>query len=80
MITLDIHYFGMVAEETGKEREELQIEIGTTANELKALLNEHYPGLLRFPYRIAVNQNLVDDSYAIRTSSEIALLPAFAGG
>lgn len=80
MITIDIHYFGMVAEETGLDRESMEVDMGTRSMELKKELNAKYPRLSRIPYRIAVNQEIVDDNFAIRTSCEVALLPAFAGG
>ena len=78
-MTLMIKYFGMTAEASGKEEEELSKHY-SSIQELKEDLLFKYPGLVKMNFKIAANQTLIDDDYDLIGNEEIALLPPFAGG
>ena len=75
---IDIKYFGMLAEITGCDSEQIESEIITVA-ELQNLLLNKYPDFRNKDFRIAQNQELVSDKTEL-TGEEIAILPPFAGG
>ncbi|WP_281989890.1 MoaD/ThiS family protein [Aquimarina aggregata] len=76
---LTIKYFGMLAEATSISEEQLQIDTCSVAELLISLKKQH-PKLSNKDFKVAVNQELVANDYAITTETEIALLPPFAGG
>ncbi len=78
-MTLIIKYFGMTAEASGKEGEEL-LKHYSSIQELKEDLLNRYPELQNINFKIAANQTLIDDDYDLIGNEEIALLPPFAGG
>lgn len=75
---MEIKYFGMLAEITGKDRETLDIS-GVTVAEVKKQLHRTYPELAQKGYQVAIDQELVTDDNPA-TGKEMALLPPFAGG
>tara|TARA_R110002126_G_scaffold21419_8_gene77423 strand:- start:688 stop:921 length:234 start_codon:yes stop_codon:yes gene_type:complete len=75
---VEINYFGMIAEITGRSSESMKIAEGTIVD-LKVILVGKYPGLKNKDFRIAQNQELVSED-TLLTGQEIALLPPFAGG
>jgi len=75
-----LKYFGMIAEALNRKEEELILEKTLPLSELVKIQSEKYPKLLKFDYRIAVNQKLEDLNFEIKTDSEVAFLPPFAGG
>ncbi|TVP75673.1 MAG: MoaD/ThiS family protein [Gemmatimonadales bacterium] len=70
----------MVAERTGVWEESLSWSGALPLARVRALLEERHPGLSGVPYRIAVDQEFVDDSTPVRSGAELALLPPFSGG
>lgn len=78
-MTLIIKYFGMTAEASGKEEEELSNHY-SSIQELKKDLFIKYPDLVNMNFKIAANQTLIGDEYDLIGNEEIALLPPFAGG
>jgi len=78
-VTLKLKYFGMTAEASGKD-EELLDNNYSSVKELKADLLAKYPNLLEINFKVAVNQEIVNDDYKLSGNEEIALLPPFAGG
>jgi molybdopterin synthase sulfur carrier subunit len=77
---INILYFGMLAEITGQGRESWQGTEGMTVGALKNQLSLKYPALQEKKFKVAVNQQMADDNTLIALSSEVALLPPFAGG
>ncbi len=75
---IEVNYFGMLAEVTGRASEHLEISKISVA-ELKQSLFEKYPDLQQKDFRIAQNQELVSDE-TLLTGQEIAVLPPFSGG
>ena len=78
-MTLIIKYFGMTAEASGKEEEELSNHY-SSIKELKTDLLNKYPDLEKMNFKIAVNQTIIDGGCDLVGNEEIALLPPFAGG
>ncbi|MGB0888312.1 MAG: MoaD/ThiS family protein [Vicingaceae bacterium] len=78
-MTLKIKYFGITAEASDKEEEEL-LNHYSTIQELKDNLLGKYPKLEKMHFKIAVNQTIVEDDYNLIGNEEIALLPPYAGG
>lgn len=76
---LRLNYFGMIAEAANIQQEMLSLDV-KTVGDLKLVLIEKYPALVKLNYQFAVNQNLVEDNFHLSNADEIALLPPFAGG
>ncbi len=75
---LTIKYFGLLAETTHCNEEELEFS-GATISELREALYKKYSLLADKDFQIAQDQTLVSDESNI-SNKEIALLPPFAGG
>ena len=78
-MTLTINYFGMIAEWVGAGQNELSFA-GSTVKELRSELESKYPKLTGISYQVAVDQKIATAEQELTESSEIALLPPFAGG
>lgn len=76
---LTIKYFGMLVEATTISEEQLQMEACSVTDLLKKLKNLH-PKLEDKNFKIAIDQQLVNNDHIINSEAEIALLPPFAGG
>lgn len=76
-----IHYFGLIADKTGKSSELIDFDepTGTSVN-LRLMFEKRFPSLSGSNYKIAVNQTISDELIIIDSHIEIALLPPFAGG
>lgn len=79
-MTIELQYFGLIAELVGCQQESLTLATVTTVGELKAALFEKYPPLSSVYFTLAVNQKMASENTPIDATSEIALLPPFAGG
>ena len=77
-MTINIKYFGQIAEVTQREEELLECD-ATSILDLIDSLNIKYPNLKNKDFKIAQNQELVSVDTKI-TGAEIALLPPFSGG
>ncbi|MDP5229184.1 MAG: MoaD/ThiS family protein [Cellulophaga sp.] len=77
-MTIEINYFGMIAEVTGCNSERMSVSEGAISD-LKGMLVGKYPALKNKDFRMAQNQELVSED-TLLTGQEIALLPPFAGG
>ncbi len=75
---LQIKYFGLLAEITDCSEQIIEFT-GSTIAQLIEQLYELYPELLHKEFKVAENLELVSNDKII-SSSEIALLPPFAGG
>ena len=80
MVEIAIHYFGMLTDKTGKSNEKLILSEGTTIQGLNQLLTEKYHSLKNCTYKIALNNQFVDQQNTITSNSTISLLPPFSGG
>ncbi len=79
-MTINILYFGLIAEAIQCTQEKLEVGKTTSIKEIKKLLINKYNVLEKLSYQIAVDQKLVNDHQIISKTSEIAILPPFAGG
>lgn len=77
-MNITIKYFGLLAEVTQCSEELLEFS-GTYINELLETLYSKYPMLREKDFQIAQNNSISNDESKI-SSTEIALLPPFAGG
>ncbi|MBX2959944.1 MAG: MoaD/ThiS family protein [Flavobacteriales bacterium] len=78
---INVIYFGMIAEEIGKNAETLQIKsIQPNVDNLTTYFIQQYPVLKTKSFKIAVNQQMATNNTVINENDEIALLPPFAGG
>ncbi|MDX1752797.1 MAG: MoaD/ThiS family protein [Salinimicrobium sediminis] len=75
---LKIKYFGLLAEVTGCEEESIFFS-GNSISELLETLYTSYSGLKDKDFQVAQNMELVSPEDKI-TSTNIVLLPPFAGG
>jgi molybdopterin synthase sulfur carrier subunit len=79
-MSINILYFGVLAEITGQAREIWSGKESMTVGELKEQLWNKYPELQEKKFKIAVNQQIGSDHTLISSAAEVALLPPFAGG
>ena len=77
-MTINIKYFGQIAEVTQVENEQFDFNKNSVSELIELLFNK-YPELKAKDFKVALNQELVDVDTQI-TGGEIALLPPFAGG
>ena len=77
-MTITLKYFGLIAEVTKCEEENLSFS-GNLISELLNNLYLKYPELKNKDFQVAQDQELVSFETKI-TGNEIALLPPFAGG
>ncbi|MFM2375635.1 MAG: hypothetical protein RLZZ165_732 [Bacteroidota bacterium] len=75
-----LRYFGMIATRLGKTAEEVVYEGEGMQIDLRAWLLRLHPELAEAEWKIAVDQNIVEGPCFIQASSEVVLLPPFAGG
>lgn len=54
-------------------------DVPTVAN-LRLQLEDAYPTLIGKTYRIAVNQQFVEDAFVLNSGDEVAMMPPFSGG
>jgi molybdopterin synthase catalytic subunit len=75
-------YFAVFRERLRRDEEELELaDGGTVATAIDALAARHADiAKLRGRFRVAVNQDFVDDAHALRDGDELALIPPVAGG
>jgi molybdopterin converting factor small subunit len=78
-MTVDVKYFGMIAEKISRSEESLNIPISNGFN-LRTFFESKYPVLKQSEYKIAVNHQFTDVVNESTEIFEIALLPPFAGG
>ncbi len=77
-MTLNIKYFGVIAEITQCHEEVLEFS-KSSIEDLLDILFDKYPEIKIKDFQTAMNNEIVSKNSIISTS-EIALLPPFAGG
>jgi molybdopterin synthase catalytic subunit len=79
---IQVLYFAVFRERIGRAQDELELPAGATAGEAITALGERHPAIaqLRGRFRIAVNQDFVDDAHVLAERDELALIPPVAGG
>lgn len=79
---VSVLYFAVFRERLGRSDETLELADGATvADAIAALAAKHAPiAQLRGRFRVAVNQDFVDDAHVLHDKDELALIPPVAGG
>jgi len=77
-MTLNIKYFGLLAEVTNCNNETIKFSNSNVA-ELLGFLFKKYPELKNKDFQVAQNNEIISKE-SIISESEIALLPPFSGG
>lgn len=77
---LRLRYFGLIADRLGKTSEEVEWEGNRSHVDVRSWLLDLHPELDEMTWKVAVNQEIVEGSCNLQESSEIVLLPPFAGG
>ena len=77
-MTLNIKYFGLIAEITNCNEETLDFSEGSGSCLLE-LLFQKYPALVGIDFQIAQDHKIISKNTMI-TGAELALLPHFSGG
>ena len=78
-MTLDVKYFGMIAEWVGTPENELEFS-GSTVSDLKSQLERSYSQLKRNSFQVAVNHQIASTDLVLNENDEVAIMPPFAGG
>ena len=73
-------YFGLIAEERGVNKEELNLPEGASLEVVQEKALELIPGLASNNYAVAVNQKLHTGNIDLKEGDEISFFPPFAGG
>jgi len=73
-----ILFFGSIGAMVGKN--EMILEDFRDVQSVEKYLNNLFPELEKYTFRIALNQKLVDGNSALRDGDVLALMPPFAGG
>ena len=75
-------YFAVFKERLGRSEEVIELPNGKRVQDAVALLAERHPAIatLRGKFRVAVAQEMVDDTHELRDGDELALIPPVAGG
>jgi molybdopterin synthase catalytic subunit len=81
-VQISVIYFAVFRERLGRDAEELELPTGATVADALAALAARHPAIaqLRGKFRVAVNQEFADDTYALSARDELALIPPVAGG
>ena len=79
---ISVLYFAVFRERLGTSDEELELAEGATVGAaITTLAAKHAPiAQLHGRFRVAVNQDFVDDDHVLRDRDELALIPPVAGG
>lgn len=75
---LTIKYFGMLADITACREEIIDFEGGTSTDLIDTLCFK-YPSLKNTSFKIAQNQDIIQNNEIV-SAKEIVLLPPFSGG
>jgi molybdopterin synthase sulfur carrier subunit len=74
----EVKAFGMIAEKIGTDS--IQVVGIETIDELKSYLTMLFPNLKGMKFSIALDKKIIQNTCAIPSGSEVALLPPFSGG
>lgn len=78
-MTLDVKYFGMIAEWVGTSENELEFS-GSNVFDLKTQLEASYSQLKGISLQVAVNHQIASVDQTLNENDKVAILPPFAGG
>jgi sulfur-carrier protein len=75
---IKVLFFGVLTEVSGsgiKHYHDVR-----SLSELKIRIQDDFPELVHFDYRISVNNEIVNNDLSLKSGDEVALMPPFAGG
>ena len=76
-----LKYFGLLAEITNCNEEQLELNANaTTLFGLKNAIENRFPAFQKTAYSMALNQSLSNEEVELKEADVIAFLPPFAGG
>jgi molybdopterin synthase sulfur carrier subunit len=77
-MNIQVLFFGVLAEvaQTGCK----QYRGVKSFEDLRLRIEDDFPGIIHYNYRIAVNNEIINDEPELQDGDEIALMPPFAGG
>jgi len=75
---INVLFFGVLAELT-KTRFKQYHDI-TSFNDLRFRIQDEFPEIVHYSYRIALNNELITNDPVLKSGDEIAFMPPFAGG
>ena len=75
---ISVLFFGSLKEATQKDN--LQLDQVHSIQALEMALKKKYPSIVDHPYKVAVNETIVNKEHPLKDGDEVALLPPFAGG
>ena len=75
---ISVLFFGVLAEVAGTHRKHYS-GVSSYAD-LRHRVDDEFPGISGYNFRIAVNNRLESDEPVLSDSDEVAYLPPFAGG
>ena len=76
---VNVLFFGSLIDVTGGSQE-IQLTDVRDIDGVKNDLQQKYPQLQNYTFRIALNQKIIDENHDLNDNDVIALLPPFAGG
>lgn len=74
-----VKYFGMAAENAGKDEETMEVAENVSLYQVKESVISSR-NLNKIELKIAVNQSITNDNISLNKNDEVAFLPPFAGG
>lgn len=77
---LKLLFFGALTDVVSNQPHSIDVINETTVTKLNSSLKLKYPSLTSYKYKIAVNQQIVEDDHPLTDGDEVAFLPPFAGG
>ena len=78
IMEISVLFFGVLAEVTGTGMKHYR---GIKSyGDLKHRIEDDFPEIVHYNFRIAVNNKIVNDDPLLRDDDEVAYLPPFAGG
>ena len=82
MLKVKLLFFATLRDRTGLKQTEIEIPEGTTIDELKALLQERFPGIRPTleTALMSINREFAFDKDEIPAGAEIAIFPPVSGG
>lgn len=78
MMNIEVLFFGVLADITGTGRK--QYRDVTSFSDLKYRIEDEFPEIVHYTFRVALNNEIVNEEPAVKDGDEIAFLPPFAGG
>lgn len=75
---ITVLFFGILADVAGTHRK-LYLKV-SSFGDLKHRIGDDFPELFHYNFRIAVNNEIIDDDPDLSSGDEVAFLPPFAGG